>query len=404
MNAFLSRRGSIMLLDAPVGHSPLGGSATHRFMKCPGSVTLSRGVEDDESEHAARGTAAHKLGELCLLTVRDAWTFIGAGIEGFTVDKDMADAVQVYVDWIRKEFGRHLANTESTLIEHKFHAKTLHPLYYGGLDFGRVDRVKRELTIVDYKHGMGVLVEVPWNPQGLYYAAGIMEKLGLWQSVDTIRLVIVQPRGWHHAGPVREWTIGANELDGWLTNELLPAMDRAMTSDETVSGEHCRFCPVRFRACPQLMKDVEEFMAMAEKIKANEKGADELTNAQVERYLQLESIMKIVSAAVKKTAFNRLQAGASFEKWKLGAAKVNREWKEDAEAALVAKFGDGAWEERKLLSPASIEKLPEGKAMAARYAFKPEAGLTLVPMDDARPAVNRDTKSLFQPVKKGSKK
>lgn len=382
-------------------HSPLGGSATHRFMKCPGSVTLSHGIEDDESEHAARGTAAHKLGELCLLTARDAWTFTGQEIEGFVVDKDMADAVQVYVDWIRAQFGRHLANTENTLIEYKFKAPTLHPLYFGGLDFGRVDRVKRELTVVDYKHGMGVVVEVPWNPQCLYYGAGIMEALDLWGAIDTVRLVIVQPRGWHYAGPVREWTISAQDLDGWLVDELLPAMDRAMTSDETVSGEHCRFCPVRFRACPQLMKDVEEFMALAETIE--KKGADELTNAQVERYLELEAIMKIVSAAAKKTAFNRLQAGATFEKWKLGAAKVNREWKEDAKDALVAKYGDGAWEERKLLSPASVEKLPEGKAMAARYAFKPEAGLTLVPMSDARPAVNRDTKSLFQPVKKSRK-
>lgn len=391
-----------MLLETiPVGHSPLGGSATHRFMKCPGSVTLSHGVEDDESDHAALGTAAHKLGELCLRTTRDAWTFIGNSIEGFKVDKDMVDAVQVYVDWIRNEFGRHLSNTEHTLIEHRFHCPTLHPLYYGSLDFGRINRVKRELTVLDYKHGMGVIVEAPWNPQCLYYAGGIMEGLDLWDHIDTIRLVIAQPRGWHYAGPIREWTISAEDLDGWLVDKLLPAMDRAMTSDETVSGEHCRFCPARFRACPQLLKDVEEFMAMADKIKAAKKGADELTNAQVERYLELEAVMKIVSAAVKKTAFNRLQAGAVFEKWKLGAARVNREWKPEAEAVLVKEYGNDAWEPKKLLSPAQIEKLPKGKDLAARWAFKPEAGLTLVPMDDARPAVNRDTKSLFTPVKKG---
>ncbi len=386
--------------DAPVGHSPLGGSATHRFMKCPGSVSLSEGVEDDESEHAARGTAAHHLGELCLLTVRDAWTFIGDEIKGFKVDKDMADAVQVYVDWIRKE----VSDVRYGLIEHKFHAPTLHPLYYGGIDFAYHFSAKRELLIVDYKHGMGVVVEVPWNPQCLYYAGGIMETLDLWKDIDTIRIVIAQPRGWHSSGPVREWTISVQDLDIWLVEKLLPAMDRAMVSRDTESGEHCRFCPARFRACPQLLKDFEEFTTMANQIKASEKGAEELTNAQVERYLELEGVMKIVSAAVKKTAFNRLQHGATFEKWKLGSAKVNREWKEDAKDALVAKYGKGAYEEPKLLSPASVEKLPEGKAMAARYAFKPEAGLTLVPMDDARPAVNRDTKSLFQPVKKGSKK
>ena len=57
-------------------------------------------------------------------------------------------------------------------------------------------------------------------------------------------------------------------------------------------------------------------LTKADKIKASEKGAEELTNAQVERYLELEAIMKIISAAVKKTAFNRLQHGATFEKWK----------------------------------------------------------------------------------------
>lgn len=388
--------------DVPVGHSPIGGSATHRYLPCPGSVSLAEGAEDEESDHAARGTAAHALGEMCLLTARDAWTFIGDEIsEGFKVDKDMADAVQVYVDFIRKEFGRHLGNTENTLIEHRFHCPTLHPLYYGSLDFGRINREKRELTIVDYKHGMGVVVEVPWNPQCLYYAGGIMEKFDLWQLVDTIRIVIVQPRGWHYAGPVREWTISAKDLDGWLIDTLLPGMDRALASRETKSGEHCRFCPARFRACPQLKNDVEEFLAMADKIKAAEKGADELTNAEVERYLELEGVIKIVSAAVKKTAFVRLQNGAVFNKWKLGNAKVNREWKPEAEKALVKEYGDQAWEPKKLLSPAQIEKLPKGKDLAARYAFKPEAGLALVPMDDARPAVNRDTKSLFTPVKKG---
>lgn len=386
----------------PVGHSPLGGSATHRYLKCPGSISLADGVEDEESDHAARGTAAHALGELSLLTARDAWTFIGEEIsEGFKVDKDMADAVQVYVDFIRKEFGRHLGNTENTLIEHRFHCPSLHPLYYGSLDFGRINCEKRELTIVDYKHGMGVVVEVPWNPQCLYYAGGIMEKFNLWQEIDTIRIVIVQPRGWHYAGPVREWTISAKDLDGWLIDTLLPGMDRALASRETKSGEHCRFCPARFRACPQLKKDVEEFLAMADKIKAAEKGADELTNAEVERYLELEGVIKIVSAAVKKTAFVRLQNGAVFNKWKLGNAKVNREWKPEAEKVLVKEYGDQAWEPKKLLSPAQIEKLPKGKDLAARYAFKPEAGLALVPMDDARPAVNRDTKSLFTPVKKG---
>ncbi|KKL70503.1 hypothetical protein LCGC14_1931500, partial [marine sediment metagenome] len=36
-------------------HSPLGGSGAARWMRCPGSVALSYGVEDEESEYATAG-------------------------------------------------------------------------------------------------------------------------------------------------------------------------------------------------------------------------------------------------------------------------------------------------------------------------------------------------------------
>ncbi len=41
--------------------------------------------------------------------------------------------------------------------------------------------------------------------------------------------------------------------------------------------------------------------------------------------------------------------------------------------------------------------------MAARYAFKPDTGLSLVKEADTRKAVSRETKSLFKPVPKGKK-
>ena len=61
----------------PEGHSPLGGSGAYRWMPCPGSVRVSQGVEDPESEYAALGTAAHALAAHCLLGDYDAWSMIG---------------------------------------------------------------------------------------------------------------------------------------------------------------------------------------------------------------------------------------------------------------------------------------------------------------------------------------
>lgn len=381
----------------PQGHSPLGGSGTHRWMHCPGSVWASTGHVDEESDHAAVGTDAHVLAETCLLTEQEPWVFVGTTDRR---DKKMADAVTVYVDYVRKEFG-FKPGSNFAWVEHKFHCPTIHPLFYGSTDFAHVDPDKRELTIIDYKHGAGIVVEAKDNPQAKYYAIGMLESLSLWHSIDTVRIIIVQPNGFHYAGPIREWTISTDDLDLWLLQELIPAMKATEVSRETVSGEHCRFCPARFHNCPALMADMKEFSDMMAKVEGSKKGVEELTNADIERLLELEERAKIVVKAAKLTAFNRLQNGATFTKWKLGKAKVNREWKMGAEAELLGAFGQDAYEPKKLKSPAQIETLPLGEAFAARWAFKPEAGLALIKADDARPAVNRDTKSMFKPVKKG---
>jgi len=391
------------MTQIPQGHSPLGGSGTHRWIICAGSVWASTGHVDEESDHAAVGTAAHALAEACLLTTQEPWMWVDQLMsETVKVDKKMADAVHVYVDYIRKQFG-YRPGANNAWVEHKFHCPTVHPLFYGSTDFAHVDPDKRELTIIDYKHGAGIIVEAKDNPQAKYYAIGMLESLGLWHAIDTVRIIIVQPNGFHYSGPIREWTISTDDLDLWLLQVLLPAMEKTETSRDTVSGEHCRFCPARFHNCPALMADMKEYGDMLEKIEGSKKGVEELTNDQVERLLELEERSKIVIKAAKLTAFNRLQAGGSFVKWKLGKAKVNREWKMGAEAELVGAYGKDAYEPQKIKSPAQIEALPLGEAFAARWAFKPEAGLALIKADDARPAVNRDTKSLFTPVKKGKK-
>jgi hypothetical protein len=51
-------------------------------------------------------------------------------------------------------------------------------------------------------------------------------------------------------------------------------------------------------------------------------------------------------------------------------------------------IGANAYEKPTMRSPAQMEDLPGGKAMASLFAFKPDTGLTLAAEDDTRePAV-----------------
>ena len=379
-------------------HSPLGASGASRWMVCPGSVSLGQELKDEQGDtYSSLGIAAHGLAANCLHTGQDAWGSIGDCINGVDVDKDMADAVQVYLDFLRPCMNEH---GSFLWIEQRFHCPSIHEFFYGTVDHADFWDKTRILNVNDYKHGAGIVVEAQWNPQCLYYACGIMELYDLWNKVDLITVGIIQPRAFHPDGPIRRWSISTEELKDWLWSTLVPAMNRALTSTDTKSGEHCRFCPVIRRACPQVIKDMEELEAIM-KIITN--TAAELSNEQVGRFLDLLQIAKMVGKAAEETAFSRLNAGQSVPGYKLASARANRIWKDKAEEELKKVFGDKAYE-TKLKSPAQIEALPLGKAEATKWAFKPEAGLVVVKSEDLRQGVNKDVKSMFQDTTKQRRK
>ena len=114
-------------------------------------------------------------------------------------------------------------------------------------------------------------------------------------------------------------------------------------------------------------------------------------------------VAKIANKAHDSVIFERLQAGQVVQGKKLAAARTNREWKPEVENEAKKVFGDRAYTDPELKSPAEIEKLAKGKDFTARWAFKPEGKLTVVSTTDARPAISKDTKSMFEKATKQRK-
>ena len=394
-------------MDQLLAHSPFGASVSKRGIECSRSILAAMGIIDESSDHAREGTAAHAVIEEALRDGLDAWRLIGQDREGFGVSAEMADACQVWLDKVRQRHPD--MNQGNTWIERKFHCPTIHRLFYGTSDLIYIDDESNTLHVWDYKHGAGIVVEAENNPQAMYYGAAALETLGMWDYVEQVVLHIVQPRAPHHAGPHREWQIATSDLVTWLEDTLVPAMNRAERGEGDFNpGDHCRFCPVRFRDCPGLSKAMDELEVLMEEIKQG--GVEALSSEKLGRYLDLCEQAKIVGKAAQSEAFNRAQGGKAVPGWKLAKAKAFRQWREVAEdpsgfefpieELARRQFGDDAFEPAKFKSPAQLEKLPKGEAFVARHAFKPDAGLTLVRDTDNRPAVSRDTKAMFQPVKK----
>ena len=370
-----------MTEQAKPTHSPLGASGAERWMNCPGSVTLLKNLDlgvTDEPDYQREGTAAHEALAKCLSRNLDAWEVVGETFHGTEVTGEMADAIQVFLDTTRPAMAVEGART---YIEYPI-CHPAHELFYGTLDHAVI--VGNSIEVNDFKYGQGVLVEVEDNPQLMYYAYGILRD---FPEVVDVTLRIIQPRGFHHDGPVRKWETNAEYIKDWAESTLLPAMDVAQTEQHLDAGKWCRFCPAKL-VCP-LMTSL--FKAAAT---FNPKEVIMLTTLELGRSYQYRQAVQQYIKALDEEVYRRLFKGdtSADEFVKLVPKKADRVFKVGAEAVFKAKFGDDAITEPKLKSPAQMEKIDvSAKKLVNEWAYTPLTGLTVALASDARPAVKVET-------------
>ena len=362
-------------MERPV-HSPLGASSAERWMNCAGSTALIQSLklpQTDEPEYRSLGTSAHLALNHCLAEGLDAWEIVGQKFGEHVADVEMADAIQVFIDDVTPDRVFIDANPDSPskiYLEHRIDAPEFHPQFYGTLDYGFV--MPSHMRIRDYKHGQGVVVE-PDTPQIKYYAYGLLRKHPEVRSID---LGIIQPRAFHHDGPIRSITISAEELRDWAQHVLLPAMRR--DDLDFIPGPWCRFCPAKL-VCP-VLTGMYGAAALADPAQVVSQSS-----AQLDRdFGKIEAVNAYIKA-LRSEVERRAMAGGTFSNAKLVNRKTDRIWK--PEAAEV--FKDKRCFETKMLSPAQMEKIaiPGIKDTVKEYAYQPDAGLTLAPISDRRAAM-----------------
>lgn len=375
-----------MIAEALPAHSPLGASGAERWMNCPGSVALLNHLHlppSDDPDYRKDGSAAHEAAAAVLQNDLETWEVVGATYEGVEITAEMSDAIHVYVEECRSIMAEAKAEGGRIFIEEKMHHPQVHKMYFGTVDFAAVIPSQRLLKVRDYKHGEGIVVEPYWNAQFLYYAYGI---LLLYPDVDTIEVGVVQPRIWHEDGPVRTFTLTAQQLRDWVQQELVPAMNATEVDGSLDAGKWCRFCPAKL-VCP-LQKAL-----FGAAMRADPREIVNLSDEEFGRNYQYIDAVKQYIAAAEKEAYRRLYTlGRTIEEIKLVHKKANRVFKTEAETVFKARYGDKAYSPAKLKSPAEMEKLdPEAKKLVKEWAFTPESGLTVALKADKRVGVKVST-------------
>lgn len=406
-----------VLAHATRAHASLGASAAYRWSACPGSVRLSAEVDGESGStvYAREGTAAHELCEMCLNSGRDAIEFIDREIGEFTVDEEMAEAVQVYLDAVRAVKD----NSALMMVEKKF---SLDALLAGtalqGLMFGTNDCCvvtrhpelpgQDRLYVYDYKHGRGVAVEVKGNLQLRYYALGASLALSHHPIAD-IEIVIVQPRARHPDGPVRRETVTPYELVEWSA-DLVEAAERTLQPDAPlIAGEHCGWCPAQ-GFCPaardaSLAVAKMQFQPLPEQDPIIVPPAPEtLTPEQIGRILDKAEVVKDWIEAVKADAHLRLDRGIKIPGWKLVQKRATRKWASDDETTAASLDLMGLDIDQiyvsKIRTVAQVEKsLPKGQRAALEALYvKESSGTTIAREGDSRAALPDKASADFSPL------
>jgi hypothetical protein len=367
-------------------HAKFGASNAKRRMACPGSLNAEAPFPDESSPYAELGTAAHELGEFCLVNGHeDAFAFIGEEHNGHKVDDNMARAVQVYIDHIR---ATALLEPSLCRYEKRFSLDKLDPPMpmFGTADCIIYGKESGTLYVLDYKHGQGVAVEVEDNAQLKYYALGAILEIGDKAPVNKVITVVIQPRAMHADGPVRSYSYSRDEIMDFGTELIDAAHESLKPNAPRLAGDHCKFCKAA-GTCSALRNDA---LAVAQDEFGAVKDLNDLTPAEVADYLEKVPLIEEWIKSLRRHANYILESGNALPGYKLVEKRPTRRWRvEDEFVAWATEEGldDDDIYEKKLKSPSQIERIVGKKNLPTSLVMAVSTGTSMVADTDNRPSV-----------------
>lgn len=372
-------------------HSDYAASSSSRWMNCPGSVRLSKGIKSEDNVYSLEGTKAHE----CLEFIMKRISKPKSQLEDEALKKWPKEMVDHALNSAQVIHNLRPSKQSKLLIETRVILKQIGPNLFGTLDYAWVD-VWGELVVIDYKYGQGVAVlpvdeDGKENSQLMYYASGIANKFNY--EFDSIKLVVVQPRIWNEEGKIYfEHSTTLAKLRKF-EKEVKAAVEASKLSTAPLKADPswCKWCPAAFK-CPEIS---ENQMRNADIFLEPESGAlavpepKALDSKRLPKLLNACDVLETWIEKVREHAFDLARKGEKIEGRKLVQKHSTRVWLPDAEKEAKKLFGDKAYSTPELLSPAQLEKAvgKEAKKFTEEFTTNISSGVTLVNESDKRPEV-----------------
>ena len=371
----------------PEKHAKLSASSAHRWMNCNPSANLEREFADKSSEAAAEGSAAHAL---CEHKLRKALKQRSTRPTSKYDSDEMEMYTDSYLEFVLEqiEIAKQHCADPFVLIEQRLDFSCYVPDGFGTGDCLIV--ADKLLHIIDFKYGLGVLVDAEDNPQMMLYALGALRLFDALYDIDTVSMTIFQPRREN----VSTWTISVSELEEWAEKTLRPKAELAFKGEgEFNPGPWCTFC----KAAVKCRARAEEKLALAQYEFAK---PPLLTDEEIEDILsRLDDLTKWANEIAAYAQDAAINHGKQWNGFKLVEGRSNRKYTdESAVIAAATASGSRAIFKKSLIPITEMEKLMGKKTFAevlGGLVIKPQGQPTLVPASDKRPAIHTGAKHDF---------
>ena len=364
----------------PEKHAKLSASSAHRWMNCNPSANLEREFADKSSEAAAEGSAAHAL---CEHKLRKALKMRSTRPTSKYDSDEMEMYTDSYLEFVLEqiEIAKQHCADPFVLIEQRLDFSCYVPDGFGTGDCLIV--ADKLLHIIDFKYGLGVLVDAVDNPQMMLYALGALRLFDALYDIDTVSMTIFQPRREN----VSTWTISVSELEEWAEKTLRPKAELAFKGEgEFNPGPWCTFC----KAAVKCRARAEEKLALAQYEFAK---PPLLTDEEIEDILsRLDDLTKWANEIAAYAQDAAINHGKHWNGYKLVEGRSNRKYTD--ESAVIAAATAAGYRDifkKSLIPITEMEKLMGKKTFAevlGDLVIKPQGKPTLVPASNKRPAIH----------------
>ncbi len=361
-------------------HAILSASSSHRWLHCLPSARLELEFENTSGEAAKAGTAAHELSEHKLkkaLHIRSK-----RPVSEYDSD-EMEECTDDYVAFIMEqvELARKSCTDPIVHIEQRLDFSCYVPDGFGTGDCVIISDDK--LHIVDFKYGIGVLVDAENNPQMKLYALGALEIYDSLYDIKEVSMTIFQPRREN----VSTWTVPVEELKAWAEEDLKPKAAKAYQGEgEYIPGPWCTFC----RASIRCRARADEKLKLAQK---EFKMPPLLTDSEIEEILNI--IPDLTKWAGEITAYATDAAVNHGKEWSgfkvVEGRSIRKYTDEDAVAERAVESGYEDIYRKSLIPLTEMQKLmgkTKFEEILGGLIVKPPGKPTLVPKTDKRVAMN----------------